>query len=751
MALRDPLHWVPVRLKLALTFVSVCLLAFGVGGYLVLGTAKSALEKEINARLDYQSGVCAIALEGQLQMLTRRTEDFASDGKIREHTRDLLFDPPPEEAAELRRKLVDHLRTNKIPLETAFLDLSLISEEGELVLAAVQPPPAEILAEFRDGALSGKAWFSGLVPSTEPGGLPRLAIGTPLLSVTGGERLGHLVSWVHPGVWIVRALRFAGSDVEGEEGRVTLQLIDRAESHLRLDSSLTSPGGPSPESPLVLSGYGLELSSADEGDQVERAFTPRGTEIRSRSLPIPTNGWRVQVDLVTQSALAAISGLQSRFIAFGIILTAIASVLLYFPMRFLARPLLELAAAARCIKDGDFRARVEVDSTDEIGELGHSFNMMAEAIEERTGKLEHTAEDLRERQRELGFERDRLFAVISSMRDGLIVLDGHGQPVVHNQAARPLLDQFRSEIPQVTSHHNCDRHVESERNCMACVFDPTAPPRSCTLEIRGGVYEIHTTRLVSKSSDRSGRVLVSRDMTDRINQDEQQIHQERLAVLGEVAAVMAHELNNPLAAISMYNQMLADELVSAPELLESSEVIQRNVETCKRTIRDLLDYATDTTPEVVSADIGALLEDVSIFLRPLRERVSVSLELDAPDEPVEVVGDEVQIRQIFVNLIVNAIQAIGPKGGVVRVAVAVEDGAVTVEIADDGPGIPPDVRAQIFRPFFTTKPRGEGTGLGLPTSRRIAEMQGGRLELTRTDEHGTVFSVRLRIHQEGEA
>ena len=87
----------------------------------------------------------------------------------------------------------------------------------------------------------------------------------------------------------------------------------------------------------------------------------------------------------------------------------------------------------------------------------------------------------------------------------------------------------------------------------------------------------------------AGRVLVSRDLSDRITQDEQQIHQERLVVLGEVAAVMAHELNNPLAAINMYNQMTIAEVETESDIAENSQVIARNVQTCKRTIRELLE------------------------------------------------------------------------------------------------------------------------------------------------------------------
>jgi signal transduction histidine kinase len=462
----------------------------------------------------------------------------------------------------------------------------------------------------------------------------------------------------------------------------------------------------------------------------------------------------MQVELSGVSVESEVAGLQSRFIGVGIALSVAAAVLFLLPMRFLTRPLLDLTAAARRLAGGETSARVQIGSDDEIGQVGRAFNSMAEAIEVRTRMLERTADDLRERKNELGHERDRLRAVISSMRDGLVVLDADGAPIVHNGAAGPLLKQLRSEGAEIHPHHLCENAQETLTACQTCLFSPQVGPRSCVVEIDGGVFEIHAARLAPGDDGRAGRVLVSRDITGRVAQDERQMHQERLAVLGEVAAVMAHELNNPLAAISMYNQMLGAELADDPDLAENVEVIQRNVTSCKRAIRELLDYATDATPEVNVVDIHATLADVAAFLRPLLERSTVELRLELQDEPLAVTGDEVQIRQIFTNLIVNAAQAAGERTGngsterwiAVRSA---HDGAhATILVADNGGGISPEVREKIFRPFYSTKGRGGGTGLGLPTARRIAELHGGGLDLIDSDEGGSVFRVRLRLHQE---
>jgi len=746
-----PLRNLPIRSKLALMFVSVCLGTFALGGYLVSSSAKQALEREINGRLESQSQAYAAALDGYLQMLARQIQDFASDGYIRDGVETLRADGG--DLQELRAELRGHLLANKLPLAAAFTDLTLLTPAGELLLAAREAPAPELARRAAAGAApkaggsSGAPWFSSLLPETAPEGHPWLAIATPIRSRSRPEQVGVLMAWVHPGVWIVDALHSSAIGISADLDRVGIQVVDAKGTVLNIHQELTDPRGPGADSELVRSGFGLELST-DEGASQRALDVGKSHGIFRQEFPIAISGWPVRVQLHGENILSAAAGLQSRFVALGIVLSAVACLLFLLPMRFFTRPLLDLAAAARRLAGGDSSTRVVVGTDDEVGELAGAFNSMAEAVEERTLRLQRTADDLRERQGELGAERDRLRAVISSMRDGLVVLDADGEVVIHNRAAGPLLKQLKTESASVSAYHVCEDARNLRTECSTCLFSPGVGPRSCVVEIDGGIYEIHAAKLAADASGRSGRVLVCHDLSDRIEQDERHIHQERLAVLGEVAAVMAHELNNPLAAISMYNQMLAAELADLDEgerFDEHIKVIQRNVASCKQTIRELLDYATNTTPEIDVVDVKSTLEDVSIFLRPLRERSHVELRMALPDEPLEVTGDEVQIRQVFVNLIVNGIQALGTEGGWVSVETAIEDGYAIVDVRDNGPGIPDGVRDMIFRPFYTTKDRGEGTGLGLPTARRIAEMHGGGLELIKGARGESVFRVRLRL------
>jgi len=216
-----------------------------------------------------------------------------------------------------------------------------------------------------------------------------------------------------------------------------------------------------------------------------------------------------------------------------------------------------------------------------------------------------------------------------------------------------------------------------------------------------------------------------------------------MAVLGEIAAVMAHELNNPLAAIAMFGQMLESQLEPGTSQRESAEVIRRNTETCKRTIRGLLDMAARSAPETTRFDLHDMLEDVRRLLRPICERAGVACRVVRGMEAAEVSGDELQLRQVVINLLLNAVQAADSAGGSIQVTTAERDRRIEVDVRDDGPGVPPEAQPHIFEPFFTTKPAGVGTGLGLSTSRRIVEAHGGTLDLVDTGPGGTTFRVSL--------
>lgn len=742
--MRDPLHWLSIRYKLAFGFVGLCLTAFGIGGYFISRTAQDTLEEEILKRLAFQSQAYATDLHASLEMLTRRTEDFASDGYIRGHLASLNLEPKDEsQGVVLRQQLHRHLLQNKLPLESAFMDLAVVDHAGQVVVAVLDGDSQNV----QDLALWAKdqleSCSSNVFPGAE-GSSPGLVITTPIYGLQASKPIGHLLATVRAGIWISRAMQTDRLGRNRTVEDVRLRLVDASGGSLLVPTTFLNYIGPAETTLPILQGRGLQVLVAGEEEELDANADDHG-RVYSQHFPIGASGWQAEVRIRASRALAPVSGLQSEFLLIGLLLSVFSLLLLYFPMHFLARPIVMLRLAAQSIRDGDFSARVEVTSEDEVGDLARSFNLMAAAVESHTSALELSANHLKERQAEVLAQRDRLDRVISTMRDGLVVVDYDGKVLLSNHAAGPLLSLIgdASHADSIVRRQCFKEESSACRDCGDCLVDTGSGSHSCTLEVDHLVLEVHATPLPLGDSGLSGRILVARDVTLRVARDESEIHQERLVVLGEVAATMAHELNNPLASISMFNQMMGAKLPADSELHENIDVIHRNTLTCKSVISELLNYATGSAPESGIVDIHGTLEDVTRFLRPLAERRSVTFDRQLHATNLDVRGDEVQLRQIFVNLVINAIQAVDG-GGVVTLRSMNQGGNLLIDVCDTGSGIPADMQKDVFRAFFTTKARGEGTGLGLPTALRIAEAHGGGIELIESTPQGTHFEVRLR-------
>lgn len=222
---------------------------------------------------------------------------------------------------------------------------------------------------------------------------------------------------------------------------------------------------------------------------------------------------------------------------------------------------------------------------------------------------------------------------------------------------------------------------------------------------------------------------------------------ERLANLGELAASLAHEIKNPLAGIGGAVQVMAQELAPNDPRREILLEVLSQVRRLDKTVRDLLAFARPTDPDRRPCDMHAVLDRTLLLLaeNPEAKRLRI-LRQYRPDLPT-LQADPRQLSQVFLNLLLNAAQAM-PEGGQVRLGTDLRGGGegpgtVVVEVADSGPGVPEPLRAELFTPFVTTKPR--GTGLGLAVSRRIVEDHGGTIEVESPPGDGATFRVLLPV------
>lgn len=224
-------------------------------------------------------------------------------------------------------------------------------------------------------------------------------------------------------------------------------------------------------------------------------------------------------------------------------------------------------------------------------------------------------------------------------------------------------------------------------------------------------------------------------------------HADRLGGLGRIAAAVAHEINNPLASIALCLDGLGEGLrASPPDVAEATrnlDTMRSEIDRCTQTTRKLLTYARYRPEEPRTLDPAELLRGARDMAQGYAGRARVAIEVaTAPGAP-KVRGEEGQLRQVLLNLLLNAVDA-SPRGATVRVRAEAGEGGLVVRVEDEGEGVPAGMEESIFQPFVTTKRAGEGTGLGLAIAREIAEAHRGSLRLARErGPRGAVFELRL--------
>jgi len=234
---------------------------------------------------------------------------------------------------------------------------------------------------------------------------------------------------------------------------------------------------------------------------------------------------------------------------------------------------------------------------------------------------------------------------------------------------------------------------------------------------------------------------------ERLRQTQRQlVAKEKLALLGEMAATVAHEIRNPLTAVRGFAQRISRKAGADERLCEYCRLIVEEVDRLNRVIKDVLDFARPLSPALEPGDLNALISDIVHLLQEELVQNEITtvplLDLSLPPIPL----DATQIKQVLVNLIQNARQAMGREGTLTLATERVGDWAV-LSVSDTGGGIPPGILDRMWEPFFTT--RTHGSGLGLALVRRVVEDHGGRVEVETRVGEGTTFRIFLPIHAEG--
>jgi PAS domain S-box-containing protein len=334
-------------------------------------------------------------------------------------------------------------------------------------------------------------------------------------------------------------------------------------------------------------------------------------------------------------------------------------------------------------------------------------------------------------------------AVIDAAVDGIIVIDSRGRIEAFNHSAEQMFGHREADVighnisllmpePDRSKHDGYLRHHldTGERRIIGigrAVTGLRKDGQQFPLHLSVGAFTIdgekHFTGILHDLSRRT-------ELEDRLREA------TALARLGEMAAVIAHEVKNPLAAVRGAIQVIGSRLPAGTnDAAIVKEVIAR-IDALNDLIQDLLVFARPPAPRPVKLDLVALCQSVIDLLR--RDPAFANLEVIVQAAVPPIVADATMLTIAIQNLLINSAQAMQGRG-TVRVTLTAFDGWHSIEIADTGPGIPPEIRASLFRPFKSTKAR--GTGLGMATAKRLIELQGGRIEVVCPPGGGTTVTL----------
>jgi two-component system sensor kinase FixL len=372
--------------------------------------------------------------------------------------------------------------------------------------------------------------------------------------------------------------------------------------------------------------------------------------------------------------------------------------------------------------------------------------MQVGGVRKFTGMLHDLTARVRLEER-LRASEARWRAVIESAVDGIIVIDLHGRVEAFNHAAVRLFGYSEAEVvgrnvdmlmpsPYHEEHDGyLSRYLATGRAKIIGIGREVTGRRkdgtTFPLHLSVGQVEIEGQRKFTG---------IVHDLTSRVRIEEQLREQASLARLGEMAAVLAHEIKNPLAGMRGALQVIGSRLpAGSPDAAMTGEIIAR-IDGLDSLMKDMLLFARPPKPNRRPTEMAPLVAVTARLLKEDAALRNVDVDVEGSSPPVSV--DAEMLKMVIQNLLVNGAHAMNGRGRI-RVDITSLDGTCQMVFTDTGPGIPPDVLGKVFTPFFTTKSR--GTGLGLPTARRLIEAHNGNIAITCPPTGGTVVSIRLPL------
>ncbi|MFP4670945.1 MAG: DUF3365 domain-containing protein [Desulfohalobiaceae bacterium] len=353
-------------------------------------------------------------------------------------------------------------------------------------------------------------------------------------------------------------------------------------------------------------------------------------------------------------------------------------------------------------------------------------------------------ESLRDLQR-LMQNKELLQTVFDGITDLLMLLDREGRIKMVNQA---YLHRYGVHFEDVQDQPCFEVHAGLMQLCPNCALGQVVQSACASSEeiacSSGEIFQVHFYPILDETGEVQSVIRYAREVSEQKKVEKKIQHTEKLVALGQLASGVAHEINNPLGIILCYVDLLKRQLQDLPQGQQDLEVIEKQAINCKNIVMDLLQFSRGQESVKEPVQMERIIQEVVQMLRHQLKKNHIQLELDLDQDLPQLKLNADKIKQVLVNLLLNAQQAVGSQG-LIQISSGLESGQdrVWISIWDNGPGVEQGIQGKIFDPFFSTKRTGEGTGLGLAVSYGIVQDHGGEIALESEKGAWTRFTVYL--------
>ena len=440
---------------------------------------------------------------------------------------------------------------------------------------------------------------------------------------------------------------------------------------------------------------------------------------------------------------------ETRMVIFTVSVFLVTSIIiLVVLMLFVTRPIHLLIDGTRAIAQGDYRKRVDLKGRDEMGSLARAINRMGD--------------DIGKQQAELNKQRDEYQNLFESVPCLITVQDRNFRLLRYNK-------EFKERFAPGKDDFCYHAYKGRDCRCNPCPVEQTfadglshyAEESGISKDGRQNFWIVRTSPIRDDQGNIVAAMEISHDITERVETEQQLIQASKMATLGEMATGIAHELNQPLSVIKTISSFFLrkterGEALDTEALATMLGKVDNNVDRATRIINHMRQFARKTDQELAAVQVNDVLRSAfEIFSQQLKVR-GIIVKWSLAESLPKVKADPQRLEQVFINLLINARDAIEEKQGkphsdveeeCIEISTGVGQLNVVCRICDTGIGVPEAVREKIFEPFFTTKEVGKGTGLGLSISYSIIKDYRGNIEVVAHSPQGACFVITLPVER----